>query len=265
MRARFRSVVAVAAAAAAVAGAAGCSGGGGGESGDAGSGPRVIEESLVRADKQVQLKEAESTKIAGIKDKAAEQRVNQALRAPLEWAITWSHSTLTPERKKECGNRNTTIQTKVRLGLRGEVVAAANAIEMIPCWEGEGGLPTVPVIVDTKAGKALTPDDVLRPEVLEKDGLKKLWDALEGPKNDWKDCELEDLQRKDFFPGKRDGDPVDSPAPAGIMMTPKGVELIWSTTGTDCNNFTFTASFEKLKDMIKPELYPRLLASAGVK
>ncbi|MGK5551253.1 hypothetical protein ACSNOI_06530 [Actinomadura kijaniata] len=266
MRARFQGAWAVAVAAVLAAGLTGCSSDDGGKpGGTTGSGPRVVEESTVRADKRVELKEAETVRIDGLADRNAAQQVNQALRAPLEWAVNWTFSTLDEERKKQCAGRNNVIQTKVLLGLRGEIVAASNAISLIPCYEGEGALPTVPVIVDVKNAKALTAADVLTGKTLEKDGLKKLWDALSGPKQDWKDCDLEDLRRQDFFPGKRDGDPVESPAPAGIMFRAEGMQLIWSTTGTDCNNFTFTAPYDKVKDMINPELYPRLLASAGGK
>ncbi|GAA2602827.1 hypothetical protein SMC26_03075 [Actinomadura fulvescens] len=266
MRAGLKGVTAMAAAALTMAGAAGCSssdGGGGGEDGEPAKGTIVLTDNSAHPDKLVTFKEAEYVKIAGLPDPAAAKTINDALRGPLDWSLKWASATLLPEQRTECKGRSSVIQTKVRLGLRkGEIVSAANAIQMIPCFEGEGGLPNVPVTVDVKAGKVLTADDVFDSKTLGKDGLKKLWGALSGPKDDWKDCELDDLQKKDFFPGKRDGDPIESPAPAGLLFTEQGLELIWSTTGTSCNNFTFTAPYEKVKNMIAKDLYPRLLAGA---
>ncbi|WP_225994026.1 hypothetical protein [Actinomadura rudentiformis] len=266
MRAGLKGVVALAAVTLTVAGAAGCSSSDDKGGGDPVKGTIVLTDNSAFADKLVKFKDAEYVKIAGLPDQAAAKTVNGALRGPLDWSVTWASATLLPEQRTECKGRSSVIQTKVRLGLRkGEIISAANNIQMIPCYEGEGALPNVPVTVDVKAGKALTAEDVFDSKTLEKKGLKKLWDALSGPKDDWKDCELDDIQKKDFSPGKRDGDPIESPAPAGVLFTEQGMELIWSTTGTSCNNFTFTAPYDKVKDMINKDLYPRLLAGAAAK
>ncbi|WP_329519666.1 hypothetical protein [Spirillospora sp. NBC_01491] len=266
MRARLKGVLAVAAVAATVAGASGCSSSDGAKGrGRPADGPLVEQDNTSHPEQKVQLKNAQYVKIAGLPDAAAAKRLDQALRSPLDWAVQWAGATLLKEQRAECGGRSSVIQTNVRMGLRGEVVSVANAIQMVPCYDGEGGLPTVPVTVDLKAGKVLEPEDLFTSKTLGEDGLKKLFDRLSGPKDDWTDCELEVPQRKDFSAGKRDGDPIESPAPAGVLFTPQGMELIWSTTGTDCNNFTFTAPYSKVKDLIKPEIYPRLLAAAGAK
>ncbi|WP_433327576.1 hypothetical protein [Spirillospora sp. CA-294931] len=254
----IRDVLVIAAAATM---AASCSSGGEADAKDPGKGPAVVTDDTARPDKLVQLKGAEYVKVSGLPDAAAEKRVNQALHGPIDWAVGWAGGTLLPEQRAECKGKSSIVQTKVRFGLRKQLVSTANAIQIIPCYEGEGGLPTVTVTVDTKTGKALTADDVFAPKTLEKDGLKSLWDKLSGPKDDWKDCELDPLDRKDFFPGKRDGDPMESPAPAGPLLTPQGLELIWSTTGTDCNNFTFTAPYDKIKDLLNPTLHPHLPTS----
>ncbi|MFG2005897.1 hypothetical protein ACGFNU_42785 [Spirillospora sp. NPDC048911] len=266
MRAGLKGAVALAAVAVTAAGAAGCSSSDGEKGGEPEKGTIVVTDNSAYADKLVQFKDAEYVKIAGLPDPAAAKTVNAALRGPLDWSVKWASATLLPEQRTECKGRSSVIQTKVRLGLRkGDLVSAANSIQMIPCYEGEGALPSVPVTVDVKAGKELTADDVFDSKTLEKKGLKKLWDALSGPKDDWKDCELDDIEKKDFSPGKRDGDPIESPAPAGVLFTEQGMELIWSTTGTSCNNFTFTAPYDKVKDMLDKDLYPRLLAGAAAK
>ncbi|WP_155885070.1 hypothetical protein [Actinomadura flavalba] len=236
---------------------------GGGEDGG-GDGPRavVVAENADRPAQKVVFRGAERVEVQGL-DAAAARRVNDAFRAPLEWAATWAAATLLPEQKAECGDRSSEIRGKVRFGLKGELVSAATAIEMAPCFEGEGGLPTVPVTVDTKTGRALTPEDVLAAKTLTAPGLAQLWQRLDGPRGDWADCELEPLRRADLFPGRRDGDPADSPAPAGLLLAPGGLELIWSTTGTDCNNFTFKAPYAKVKDLLNPSLYGRLAASGA--
>ncbi|WP_157610411.1 hypothetical protein [Spirillospora albida] len=262
MRARITGMAAVAAAAAIA--AAGCSSGGSGADTPA-AGPIVQRDNTAYPDKLVKLNNAERVEITGMADAAAAKRLNAAFRGPLDWAVNWAAATLLPEQKAECKGRSSTIQTKVRFGLRGEVVSAANAIQMIPCYEGEGGLPTVPVTVDVEAGKELGPKDVLTSAALTPSGMKTLWERLSGPKDDWADCELDPPQVADLSPGKRDGDPIASPAPAGILFTPQGIELIWSTTGTDCNNFAFTAPYDKVKDLIVPGLYAKIEAAAKAK
>ncbi|MQY03576.1 hypothetical protein [Actinomadura macrotermitis] len=262
MRARYTGVLAMVLAA----GLAGCSSSDGKSSGGGpAKGPVVATDSSVHAGQQVELKNAEYVKIAGLADQAMAQKLDAALRGPLDWAVKWAGATLEPEQKKQCGGRNSVIQTKVRIGLRGEIVSATNAVQMIPCYEGEGQLPTIPVVVDTKAGKALTASDILTDKALDKDGLKDLFGRLQGPKEDWKECDLGDLQRGALFPAKENGDPIESPPAAGLMFTPQGLELIWSTTGTDCNNFVFSAGYDKIKDLVRPELFPRLQSAAAVK
>jgi len=266
-RLRPRSVLAVPAMAGLVAGLlAGCSSSGKKAPDVPDKGVLVVTDNSAHPDQQVTLKDAEYAKVAGLADAAAAGKVNQALHAPLDWAVKWAGGTLTDDQKKECQGKSSIIQTKVRLGLRtDDLVSESNSIQMVPCYDGEGALPTVPVTVDVKAGKALTADDVFGSKGLEKDDLKKLWDALSGPKNDWKDCDLGELERKSFFPAKDKGDPMESPPSAGILFTDQGLEIIWSTTGTDCNNFTFTATYDKVKDLIDKNLYPRLLTAAGQK
>lgn len=270
MRASVKGVLAMAAAVLTVAaGAAGCSssdGGGKGSGSGAGraNGPVVEQDGTAHPAQLVKLNNAQHVKVPGVADAAAAKRIDDAFHAPIDWAVKWAGATLLKEQRAECGNRSNVISVGVRIGLRGDIVSAASAIRMVPCYEGEGGLPTVPVTADVKAGKVLAPDDVLTAEALRGSGLKTLFDRLSGPKDDWKDCELE-LRRADLYPGKRDGDPIESPAPAGLLFTQQGLELIWSTTGTDCNNFTFTAPYDKVKDLVKPDLYPRLVAAAGAK
>ncbi|TDD75344.1 hypothetical protein [Actinomadura rubrisoli] len=265
MRARLTGKAAMPVVSAAVAMAAavtGCSSSGDGAKGGQARGPVVQRDDTAHPDKLVQLRGAEYVKIAGLADAAASKRLDAALRAPLDWAVTWAWKAPLKEQLAECKGKPSVLQSKVRLGLRGDIVSVANAIGMVPCYEGEGSLPTVPVTVDVKAGKALAPQDVFNDTALSRKGLAMLWARLAGPKDDWRDCELDPPRYQDLFPGKRDGEPIESPAPFGLFFTAQGLEVIWSTTGTGCNNFTFTVAYEKVKDLIKPEVYPRLLAAA---
>ncbi|MFC4905803.1 hypothetical protein [Actinomadura gamaensis] len=261
MRTVVRSVAAVTMVGAAL---AGCSSGGGK------SGPGVPEKGTIvlqdngdHPQQLVKFKDAEYVKVAGLPDKAAEQRIAQAFHAPLDWTVRWLGATLDADRRNQCKGKSSIVQTKVRLGLGGpDIVSATNAIIMIPCYESEEALPTVPVTVDVKAGKALTAPDVLTDKTLS--DPKALWDALSGPKDDWKQCELADIQRKDFLPGKQDG-PVETPPSAGLFFDKQGLNLLWSTIGTDCSSFTFTAPYAKLKDIVKPDVLSRLQTAATAK
>ncbi|WP_147340983.1 hypothetical protein [Actinomadura logoneensis] len=244
---------------------AGCSSGGGGKSGPdtPAKGTIVLQDSSDHPQQLVKFKDAEYVKIAGLADKAAEQRIGQAFHAPLDWTVKWLGATLDGDRRKQCQGKSSIVQTKVRFGLGGpDIVSATNAIVMIPCYESEEALPTIPVTVDVKAGKALTAQDVLTDTVLK--DPKPLWDALSGPKDDWKQCELGDISTKDFLPGKQGG-PAETPPNAGLFFDRKGLNLVWSTIGTDCSTFTFSAPYDKLKDIVKPDVLSRLRAAADAK
>ncbi|MCP2336491.1 hypothetical protein [Actinomadura rupiterrae] len=223
----------------------------------------VVHDNSEHPGQFVKFKDAEYVKVAGLPDKAAEQRIGQAFHGPLDWTVKWLGATLDADRKNQCKGKTSIVQTKVRLGLGGpDIVSANNSIIMIPCYESEEALPTVPVTVDVKAGKALTAPDVLTDKTL--NDPKPLWDALSGPKDDWKQCELADIKRKDFLPGKQDG-PVETPPSAGLFFDKQGLNLIWSTIGTDCSSFTFSAPYAKLKDLVKPDLLTRLQTAATAK
>ncbi|WP_034486060.1 hypothetical protein [Actinomadura oligospora] len=248
---------------------AGCSSGGdGGGGGPAAAdvpakGTVVLQDNSDHPQQLVKFKDAEYVKVGGLADKAVEQRIGQEFHAPLDWAVKWFGATLDAERRKQCKGKPSIVQTKVRFGLGGpDIVSATSAFTMIPCYESEEALPTVPVTVDVKAGKALGPEDVLTGKTL--DDTKDLWDTLSGPKDDWKQCDLSDIQRKDFLPGKQDG-PVETPPSAGLYFDRNGMNLVWSTIGTDCSSFTFSAPYSKLKDIVKPDVLSRLQAAASKK
>lgn len=246
---------------------AGCSSGGG-DAGDPAAdvpakGTVVLQDNTDHPQQQVRFKDAEYVKVGGLADKAAEQRIGQEFHAPLDWAVKWLGATLDGDRRKQCQGKSSIVQTKVRFGLGGpDIVSATSAFTMIPCYESEEALPTVPVTVDVKAGKALGAQDVLTDKTL--NDPKGLWETLSGPKDDWKQCDLSDISRKDFQPSKQEG-PVETPPNAGLFFDHSGMSLVWSAIGTDCSSFTFTAPYSKLKDIVKPDVLSRLQAAASRK
>ncbi|MFC5185365.1 hypothetical protein [Actinomadura harenae] len=248
---------------------AGCSsGGGGGAGGPAAAdvpakGTVVLQDNSDHPQQLVRFKDAEYVKVGGLADKAAEERIGQEFRAPLDWAVKWFGATLDADRRKQCQGKPSIIQTKVRFGLGGpDIVSATSAFTMIPCFESEEALPTVPVTVDVKAGKALGAKDVLTDKAF--NDPKDLWDALSGPKDDWKQCGLSDLQGKDFLPGKQEG-PVETPPSAGLYFDRNGLNLVWSTIGTDCSSFSFNTPYSKLKGIVRPDVLSRLQDAATKK
>ncbi|MBW8481309.1 hypothetical protein [Actinomadura parmotrematis] len=262
---RARVTAGTAAAAVLLTGAAGCSSSSGGDArADAGGDARgvaVATDDTVHAAQHVKLKGAEYVKLTGVGGAAADAASNKALRGPIEWAVRWTGATMQAEQKAECKDRDNVVQTKVRLGLQKDVVSAANAIQMIPCYEGEGALPTIPVTVDTRTGKEITPADALKST--DAAGLGRLFDALSGPKQDWKECDLGSLGPDALKPSAADdAGGVEEPPAAGLLFTREGVELIWSTVGTDCNDFTFTAPYAKVRDLLEPGLLKRLQDAA---
>ncbi|MEV5568647.1 hypothetical protein AB0L06_01245 [Spirillospora sp. NPDC052269] len=268
MRTVMRSVATVTVAVVGMA-LTGCSsGGGGGGGGPAAAdvpakGTVVLQDNSEHPQQLVKFKDAEYVKVGGLADKAAEERIGQEFRAPLDWAVKWFGATLDADRRKQCQGKSSIVQTKVRFGLGGpDIVSATSAFTMIPCYESEEALPTVPVTVDVKAGKALAAQDVLTGKTL--DDTKDLWDKLSGPKDDWKQCDLSDIKREDFLPGKKEG-PVETPPSAGLFFDRNGMNLVWSTIGTDCSSFSFNAPYSKLKDIVKPDVLSRLQAAASKK
>lgn len=246
-----------------VMGAAGCSSSDSGEGSKEPSakpaGPvEVATENKIYKDRPLELKDAQYVRVNSLADPVAAARVNKALRGPIDWAAAWM-AALDPDQKRQCTGKTSVLKSRVRMGLQGpELVSAATSLQLAPCFEADGTFPTQAVTVDLKAGKAVTAADVFRPGTLTKSGLARLWSRLSGDKADWTGCGLGALEREFLFPIKEGDGLPDTPAPLNLLFTRTNLEVFWSEPGTSCNNFTFSAPYATVKDLMKPEFAARL-------
>lgn len=264
MRANTRVLAASLAIAALAAGGCSSSDNGKGKGEGSGGEPKpkgaieVTAENKAYADRMLQLKDAQYVRVNSLADPAAKQRVNQAMRGPIDWVVGWMGG-MDPEQKKQCTGKTSVLKSTVRMGLQGpEFVSAATALQIVPCFEADGGFPTQSVTVDLKAGKALTAADVLKPATLTKPGLQKLWARLSGDKVDWKECDRAPIERADFFPIKEEGGLPPTPGPLNLLLTQGDLEVFWSEAGSTCNLFKFSAPYAKVKDLMRPAVAARL-------
>jgi serine/threonine-protein kinase len=218
---------------------------------------------------------AQYVQVSGMADRAAQQRVNQALKAPVEQDVQVMRS-ITQGSGTQCGKPNT-VRTQARLGLAGPKMLSVLYYPTITfCSPADGELARSAVTVDLTTGRALGIDDILTPAALTPAGLQTLWKRLSSDHSSWSwdlpdkpqftdpqdakdiftnNCSLHPLSRADFLPSRVQGETATDPPKMTLLFTPEGLKVFWAQAGSDqCTFFMFTAPYTSVTDLLRPEI-----------
>ncbi|MFB4312772.1 serine/threonine-protein kinase [Actinomadura sp. 21ATH] len=212
------------------------------------------------------VQNAQYARITGLRDAAAQERVNRALREPLDWTIGYLRRAGT-DAGTQC-TQDARLSTTARVGLRGpSLVSAVYKTNARYCAPADGEMPGWAVTVDLKTGRALKADDVFKPGTLTASGLATLWGRLKSEsdtgRRPWgqvmwgpRGCVHGGPERKDFFPRQDVTGPW--PAVATPFFAPGQFEINWSAGGSSCMYDRLTAPYAKVRDLLKPEIVAML-------
>jgi hypothetical protein len=221
---------------------------------------RVELASYSRPVSGLDLRAGRYVQVNGVKDPAVQRRVNAALRDPVDWAVEEMRQE-TAQADPPC-TKPTVLSPRPELGLRGpRLVTVRYAMTKKTCFLADFELPHVTVTVDVRTGKALTADEMFRPETLTPDGLATLWKRV-SPHTTQPDlvlvCVDPPLVRKDLYPAaplmtKRLQPPRISP-----FFTPTGIAMTWSHLGSECPYYSVTVPYAEVRDLLNPKIAAEL-------
>mgnify|MGYP001387874285 CR=1 FL=1 len=207
-------------------------------------------------DVPLQIRNARYAQVSGLGDAQRQQRINQALRQPLDWWISWMRDATRSNRDLCTGTSY--INSDVRVGLRGPtLVSVRYEISGDLCYPADGTLPSWAVTVNVKTGRALTAADVFRPETLTGRGISTLLSRMTATEGIFESggCASDySVGRADFFPSEPQGLDMEYPPHMTVFFTPDRFELIWSTEGSACIFDLFHAPYDRVRDLLKPEI-----------
>ncbi|MEW2352585.1 serine/threonine-protein kinase [Spirillospora sp. NPDC029432] len=217
-------------------------------------------------DARLVVQNAQYARITGLRDAAMQERVNKALREPLDWNLNYLRRSST--RAGAACTQDARLSTTTRMGLRGpSLVSAVYKTSARYCAPADGEMPGWAVTVDLKTGRALKADDVFKPGTLTASGLTALWGRLKSEsdtgRRPWgqvmwgeRGCVSGGPERKDFFPRQDEAGPW--PATATAFFAPDQFEINWSSGGSTCMYDRLTAPYAKVRDLLKPEIVAML-------
>jgi serine/threonine-protein kinase len=225
--------------------------------------PKPLTVELASYSQQVSgldLRNARYVRVAGVRDPAAQRRVNAALLGPLDWAVEELRQQ-TAQANPPC-TKPTVLNARPELGLRGpRLITVRYALPKQTCFLADYELPHVTVTVDVRTGKALTADEVFRPETLTPDGLATLWKRV-SPHTTQPDyvlvCVDPPLLRKDFSPGQPLTTKRPQPPRISPFFTPAGLAMTWSHSGSECPYYSVTVPYKEVRDLLNPKIAAQL-------
>jgi hypothetical protein len=186
-------------------------------------------------------------------DPAIRERVNQALRAPLDRVIKFAR-TLGP-----CpGDKNPTwVSSTITQGFTGPALLTARYNFELHNYCAGGGNTIWPeaLTVDLRSGTALTGKTLWKPATLTATGLRGL-ERLVGPLEtrcgQGTALQNQPLQADEFSPDTRSGIGTTS---VNLFMTAKGADFFRAPNGGEgCGDFTVSFPYAKVRDLLRPEV-----------
>ncbi|MFC5749477.1 serine/threonine-protein kinase [Actinomadura rugatobispora] len=205
-------------------------------------------------DVRLVVQNAQYAQVSGIRDAALQQRINQALRGPLDETIA-SLRRSTREAGAAC-TQNSEVNTTTRIGLRGPtLISVVYRVRVGYCLPADGQMPGRAVTVNLKTGKVLGSEDVFKPATLTSGGVRTLWGRLTstasgdmwGPEG----CRREGPERADFYPNRA----VEREWPASTpFFGTDQFEINYSIAGSECPYDRLTAPYASVRDLLRPEI-----------
>ena len=204
------------------------------------------------------VRNAQYVQVSGVRDAALLQRINQALRSPLDATIADMRRG-TAQSRQYC-TRNAEVNTTARIGVKGpKLISVVYRTNVQYCAPADGAMPGRAVTVDLTTGRMLGAEDVFKPDTLTPSGLRTLWSRLTsaGRGDMWgpEGCRREGPQREDFFPKstRLHGWPASTP-----FLGTDQFEINYSVAGSECPYDRLTAPYARVRDLLKPEILAAL-------
>ena len=203
------------------------------------------------------LRDARYAHVSGVRDAAAQRRIDQALFAPLEWSIAEMRKQ-DAEASPPC-TKPTVLHANPRSACTAQHLRRSSTRSRdVLLWPLDYQLPRVNVNVDLRTGKALTADDVFRPETLGPDGLATLVKKVSAHVTTRRDlysvCVRTPLRHEDFYPGEPLLTSRPQPPRISPFFTAKGLVVSWSHAGSECPYYGVTLPYSEARDLLNPRL-----------
>jgi hypothetical protein len=202
------------------------------------------------------LSDARYAHVSGVRDAAVQRKIDQGLFAPLDWAIK-EMQTATAQHKPPC-TKPTVLRARPEVGMSGPRLASVQyALPITFCAPLDFQMPRVNANVDLRTGKALTADDVFRPETLTSSGLATLLKRVTPHVTDqglYQVCVQPPLRREDFYPGAPALSSQPHPARVSAFFTAKGMVISWSHVGSECPYYGITLAYSEVRDLLTPQI-----------
>ena len=221
---------------------------------------RVELASYSRPVSGLDLRNARYAQVTGVPDAAVQRKVNEVLLGPLDWAVEEMRAQ-TANAQPPCA-KPTVLQARPEIGLRGpRLLSVRYELPMTFCFAADYELPRVALNVDLRTGKALTAEEVFRPETLTTSGLATLMKRVRAH---WTNpdfglvCAHPPLLRKDFSPGEPLTTQRPQPPSISAFLTPKGLEVMWSHAGSECPFYSVTLPYAESRDLLDPRIVAEL-------
>ncbi len=221
---------------------------------------RVELASYTRPVAGLDLRNSHYARVTGVRNAALARKVNDSLFGPFGWAMAQLKAQ-TARANPPCTSP-TVLSARPEVGLRGpKLVSVRYELPKKTCFPLDYELPRIVANVDLSTGKALTADDVFRPETLTPAGFATLMKRVTAHNTTdrltQQRCALEPLRRADFYPSEPF---VVGPQPPRItpFFTPKGMDVMWSHVGSDCVFFAVTLPYTEVRDLLDPWIVAEL-------
>jgi serine/threonine-protein kinase len=220
---------------------------------------RVELASYNRSVTGLDLSGARLVQVSGGKDEALRRRVNDALAAPLEWAVDEMRQMTT--RQQPACTKPTVLGAKPEIGLRGpHLVTVRYELPKQFCQPLDFELPHITVTVDLRTGQSLTGDQVFAAGTVTTSGIATLMQRVQPHTTD-PDLALvctRDTEPADFRPGRPFNTKRPQPPRVSPFLTPKGLDVTWSHVGSECPFYSVTLPYSEARDMLAPKIVAEL-------
>jgi hypothetical protein len=220
---------------------------------------RVELASYNRSVTGLDLRGARYVQVSGGKDAALRRRVNDALAAPLGWAVDEMRQQ-TAEAQPPC-TKPTVLGARPEIGLRGpHLVTVRYELPKQFCHPLDFELPHITVTVDLRTGRALTGEEVFASGTLTTSGIDTLMRRVQ-PHTTRPDLALV-CTRATVPADLRPGEPLSTkrPQPPRVspFLTPQGLAVTWSHVGSECPFYAVTLPYTEARDLLAPRIVAEL-------
>ena len=204
----------------------------------------------------LRIRDARYVQVSGLADRAVQERVNAALRAPLEEAVTGFRRYLIGEHPPGSAPQCAELGAEPRVRLGGpRLVSVLYRFTTRTCSVADEDPPGADAVtVDLSTGRALTVDDLF-PDAA---SLDRLSDRLPPPDAARRECGYSPPLRPALFRPQRFDDGRTAAPQILFALTSTGLELQFQRSLPCPQGLVLTAPYDRIRDVIRPEILKKI-------